>query len=404
MPWPGQTATGEVRVLRVLLAAAGSPPPTFIARRINALARLGVAVYAAGGEKVPAGSNAGVHWYRESRSPRRGMLRLVAGCLRRPRRARRLLRGGHGQSRGWFSFLAKHAYLFTIPRPDLIHVQWVGSAAAWRPVAEVFAVPLIASVRGSQVTVYLHRGEEYRQHLARCLAAADSLHCVSRSLAERCQELGVHPARIFVNYNGIDLVRFSPGEPRAAKEGFRLVTVGALVARKNLSHALLALKSVAGRCGDVQLQIVGDGEERIYLRHAAERLGLGQRVQFPGNLEESQIAAVLCQADVYLSTSMAEGLANAVVEAAACGLPVVAYQCEGMGEIVEEAVNGFLRPFGDVEGVVGALCRLADDPALRVRMGEASRGIAAARFDQEACAQAMTEHYRRMVNEKRHHD
>lgn len=388
--------------MKIFLAAAGSPPPTFIRRRAVALAKKDVEVMLSSRGRAGSEKLEGVAVFREAASTWPGLARLVAGLARRPCLGVRLMRAVHERLKSGLYFLARHPYLPTLPKPDLIHVQWIGSATSWKLVADVWKVPLLASVRGSQITVYMHKGKNYRTHLLQCLWACDGIHCVSQSLAERCQDLGPFQSNLFVNYNGINLQNYHPGNRGDSVGPLRVVTVGGLEPRKNLAHALLTVRSVKLPKG-LLLEIVGDGPDKIYLQHAAQKLGIANRVKFKGALSENEVALCLSEANVYLSTSMAEGLANSVVEAAASGLPIVAYECEGMAEVVEHGVNGFLVPFGEVDDLTERLTILGQNKEMQRRMGEASRRIAEARFGEDKCVEEMIGYYRALINRKTGH-
>src|SRR5690606_37617684 len=113
-------------------------------------------------------------------------------------------------------------------------------------------------------------------------------------------------------------------------------------------YQLLSLKELLRNGLIVKLLLVGEGPDREGLLYTANKLGLSESVVFSGNVAEETVAKLLSQSDIYVSTSIAEGLPNSVVEAAASGLPIVAFACEGIREIVANGENGFVVPFGDI--------------------------------------------------------
>lgn len=388
--------------MRVLMAGVGNPPPTFIRRRIQALSREGIEVWVpgiGGGEDFGRDLRIRGLWVPKRAWP--GLLRLGFGALRRPMRFARMAVPPGGNWKRTLVFLSRHSYLFWLGRIDLIHVQWIAGTLPWQRVADAIGVPLVASVRGSQVTVKLREGKPWVGHIRECLQAADVIHCVSKDLARVCSEMGAKERMIRVVYNGVDLELFRPENDAKPPTEFTAVTVGALIPRKNLSHLLLVIDALRKKGLRLRLRMVGDGEERVFLLHAAEKLGLGAQVEFLGRRSEEEIAAILRKAHLYLSTSMAEGLANSCVEAAASGLPIVAYDCEGMAEVVKQEETGVVVPFGDVGAMVAAIQRLYTDENLRKRMGAAARRHAERHFSLAECTQAMICLYREALEKGR---
>ena len=113
-----------------------------------------------------------------------------------------------------------------------------------------------------------------------------------------------------------------------------------------------------------------------------------------GKIAASELPVWLNQADVYVSASAAEGLANSVVEASACGLPVVTFACEGMAEVLEDQVTGFILPFGDVEGMTEKIQILKDSPERSMQMAEAARARMIEKFDEKKWVSHMIETYK----------
>jgi len=164
----------------------------------------------------------------------------------------------------------------------------------------------------------------------------------------------------------------SPGEADRAQYGlapddFLLVTVGRVVARKAM-HQLLA---VVHEIGDprVKLLVIGSGPVVPALQRECGTRGLGDRVRFLGNVEETEKFRVLRMCDLFVSSSQHEGFGIVFLEAMACGLPVVCYDFGGQTDFLSDGVTGHLPALNDIEAFT-ARCRdlIADDDARR-RMG-----------------------------------
>lgn len=155
------------------------------------------------------------------------------------------------------------------------------------------------------------------------------------------------------------------------------VAVGRLDRQKGFDLLLRAFARVPHP--GARLTIFGEGGERAALEQLTRDLGLDQRVSLPGIARGPQ--EWLGAGHVLVVSSRFEGFSNVVAEATCSGLPVLSFDCpHGMDEMIVEERNGLLVPPGDVEALGCAMTRLADDPALRNRLGRSAH-LAAARFD-----------------------
>jgi glycosyltransferase involved in cell wall biosynthesis len=146
----------------------------------------------------------------------------------------------------------------------------------------------------------------------------------------------------------------------------------------------LAIRALPSLPADAILLIAGAGIYRQALADLAAQLGLHQRVRFLGFVSPDDLPDVLNAADVFaLPTLREEGLPISLLEALATGLPVVASAAGGVPTAIEDGVNGFLIPRGDVGALVARLSQLLTDAALRERMGRSARSTAETRFSRQ---------------------
>jgi glycosyltransferase involved in cell wall biosynthesis len=165
-------------------------------------------------------------------------------------------------------------------------------------------------------------------------------------------------------------------EGAIAPERRVLLAVGRLENQKGFDLLLDAYSRIAADRPDWDLVIVGEGTRRDELVRRSRALGLGGRVHLPGRAGD--VEAWYRRADVFVLSSRFEGFPNTLVEAMACGRPVVSFACPtGPADIVRDGVDGLLVPAGDVAALGDALLRLADDPALRARLGAAATDVRA---------------------------
>ena len=229
-----------------------------------------------------------------------------------------------------------------------------------------FGLPVVMTARGSDVT-QLPEFAVPRRMIRGAMAAADAMISVSAGLKAAMVGLGAHPDAITVLRNGVDLAQFSPPEDRGAAraalglETPTLVSVGHLIERKGHHHAIGALAHLP----EWRLLVVGDGPERGRLEALAAKLGVADRVRLLGARPHGALAKIYGAADVLILASSREGWANVLLEAMACGTPVVASDIPGNGEVVQRREAGLIAERNTAEGFADAVRSLWAAPPAR---------------------------------------
>jgi glycosyltransferase involved in cell wall biosynthesis len=179
--------------------------------------------------------------------------------------------------------------------------------------------------------------------------------------------------RILLCENGVDPAFLElPRNDRGPNHEVVLTAVGSLIPRKGIDILMRALASLKPELR-WQFRIVGSGPEETGLRRLAHSLGIESRVVFAGELPPAEVITALAATDIFLLGSHSEGRPNALVEAMAAALPIVASRIAGITELVEEGVSGLMPPPGDVSAWSEALETLLIDGAIRRRLGNAAR-------------------------------
>ncbi len=223
------------------------------------------------------------------------------------------------------------------------HYLYPDGVAACRVAAEL-GKPFVMTARGSDVNLIAQRFPIARQWILEAIGKAFRVITVSRALKEALSSLGVPEERITVLRNGVDLERFQPVPKETARKELGLsnspvvVSVGNLVPEKGHDIVIDAVS----RLPDVTALVVGEGPLRGALTALVNRLGLGARVRLLGSMPQQHLPTVYSAADVVVLASSREGWPNVVLEAMACGTPVVAANVGGVPEIVAEPAVGCL--------------------------------------------------------------
>jgi colanic acid/amylovoran biosynthesis glycosyltransferase len=291
-------------------------------------------------------------------------------------------------------------------RPDCLHAHFGWSGLRMLYLKHFLQLPMVTTFGGRDVYSQL-RDPVLQPAYRMLLEVSDRIVCVSSELRERVVSEGASAERTLVIRRGTDLRRFRPVEraPAAAGAPLRVLMVGRLVEKKGHADGLRAVRRLLDQGLAVVLTIVGEGEEFHPLRRLRGELGLGDRCVILPPMDQSELRDELARADVFLHCSRvgfdgdAEGLPNAVVEAAATGLPVVATRHGGLLEAVRDGETGFLVDEGDADAIAVALRRLAEDAGMRRAMGEAAAAFARAEFDLEYQVKIHLSLYRELTEE-----
>jgi sugar transferase (PEP-CTERM/EpsH1 system associated) len=306
--------------------------------------------------------------------------------------------------------LGIHAKLFKLLRelrPAVLHTYNFACAE--------YAVPAWAA--GVPVRVHAEHGRDAsdpqglnRKHnfLRRALVPfIDRYVPVSHDLARWLdQVVGIPAPKLELIMNGVDTERFAPGLPAAATPWtdapFVIGTVGRLQDVKDQASlieafALLCAARPALRA-TMRLAIVGDGPLRARLEQKAEQARVADLVWFPG--ARNDIPELMRSFDLFTLSSIAEGTPVTLLEAMACGLPVVATRVGGIPEVVQEGVSGALVPASNPQALADALAAYVDDPARVAAHGAAARSNIERHYSVAAMVGAYTALYDQLCDTK----
>lgn len=284
-------------------------------------------------------------------------------------------------------------------RPDLVSAHT--SKAGWtgRAAAHSLNIPAVYTPHGWTVTDRLGRAQGLVYTVAEKIAAqwCEAIVCVSkseRSLA-RQKKIGT-PGQLRVIYNGVGPV----GSALKANPGtspVRIVSVARLEEPKDHAVLLDAFATISDP--DSILALVGDGPLEASLRTKAERLGIGNRVQFTGYLPEP--AEALAKAQIFVLSSRSEAFPRSILEAMRAGLPVVASDVGGVREAVQDGTTGLLVPARDSGALARALERLIKNADDRQQLGAAGHQTFVERFSFERTLEATENLYVTLLKDGR---
>lgn len=238
-----------------------------------------------------------------------------------------------------------------------------GVAAAL--LARWFDLPFTITARGTDVTL-LPRYRLPRAMIRWAGRRAAQIATVCEALRDEVLRLGLPADRVRVLRNGVDLQRFRPLDQAAARRDLgltdrTLLSVGLLIPRKGHELIIEALRELP----EFRLVIVGEGPQEVELRRRAQQAGVADRVRFDGHVSHEQLPMYYSAAAALVLASSREGLANVLLEALACGTPVIATDVNGTREAVSAAVAGILLPERSAAAIVAGVRQLFSQPPQR---------------------------------------
>ncbi len=254
---------------------------------------------------------------------------------------------------------------------DIVYANWLGAGIIGALVNLFTRKPLVVSFRGDDG--YLARDRFSWRILTKwVIARASMVAPVSGELLDIVKGLGIPEQKCHLPRFGVDTEMFHPAEGKVdGGPGVRLLFVGSLIVRKGLHDLLEALHDPD--LDDVRLIVVGEGLYSPQLMEMCDRLGLKNRIDWKGIVPPVEVAALMRSSDILCLPSYMEGRPNAVNEAMASGLPVIATRVGGIPDMVEEGKTALLFDAGNVQELRQCLLQLVSDPKLRRRMGAAGR-------------------------------
>lgn len=288
-------------------------------------------------------------------------------------------------------------------QPLILHTWMFHANIPGRVLGRIAGIPvIISSIRTmGQEGIFRHRSDRFTA------ALSDRIVCVSENVAKYAEQtIHLPPEKLVVVPNGVDPndYRSLPSKAEARNlsqlpdSALIIGAIGRMHRVKGLSILLRAFAQLAELHRTVHLLFVGEGPDRQLLIDQAQDFGLNSKVTFLAF--QKDIPKLLPALDLFVSASLHEGMPNAILEAMAAGLPVVATDVGGTPEVVQDGQTGFLVPPGEYEALAISICKLLEDPDLRCRMGKEGKERVAKNFSIEQMTQQFEQLYEQLLVEK----
>ena len=299
-----------------------------------------------------------------------------------------------------------NALLRRISQPDILHLHTplVPPVKVSAPVITTVHTPMLVDSRYVEPVNALGLAIKLQApisvQLEKALFRRSSLvTTVSRSIADELRSYELQPGSIAVTGNGVDHELFCP-IPHQPRSGRYVLTVGRLAYRKGLFDVIRCAAQVAELHPEVGFILVGEGPMESNIRSLVTKLGLQSKVKFLGHLgyQSPQLIKLYQGCSVYLQASHYEGLPGSLLEAMACGRPIVATAISSHSEVISSGQNGVLVPPGSPEKLAQAVCTLLENRPMAQGLGAAARCSIEEGYTWDKVTDRLLDCYDRVVN------
>ena len=317
----------------------------------------------------------------------------------------------------WFGWPKSQEYLNIVAyKPALVHVHFGTDAVLAWPWIRHLGVPMLVTLHGFDINTHPewwisgHHGDYWRNYPGQLKALAHkknvSFIAVSQAIRQQAiQAYGIPAHKVSVLYIGVDHQTFSLGKTPIHERPLRVLFVGRLVEKKAAGVLIRAMAQVQQLVPQAELTIVGEGPQREELQQLANELKV--QVNFLGEMPNDKVRAQLHEARIFCLPSItasngdAEGMGIVLLEAQACGLPVLTSARGGRDEGIADGVTGFSFDEGDVDALSTHILRLLQDDHLLQKMSEAGPRVIAENFRLNDCTAKLEAHYDQQVATKK---
>ncbi|MBP0048088.1 glycosyltransferase [Marinobacterium sp. AK62] len=308
---------------------------------------------------------------------------------------------------GYFTMVPAVRKLLRVIQPDVVNAHYASGYGTTARLVDYH--PWVLSVWGSDMYDFPHKSPVHKWLVKKNLRAADQVASTSHCMADETRTLTPELTNIVITPFGVDLNVYEGLKPEVAEKKPKLVigTVKSMKPKYGVdtliqAYALL-LKSLKSKpeleAPELELRLVGGGEQTAELQGLAHRLGVAESVNFVGHVPHARVPQELAKLDIYVALSRldSESFGVAIIEAGAAGRPVVVSDAGGLPEVTVDGKTGFVVPRESPSNAAAALEKLVLDAELRNRMGVAAQAHVAKHYSWDACIETMLGVYQATV-------
>jgi len=278
--------------------------------------------------------------------------------------------------------------------------------------------PLIVTCHGYDINVVpevsygIRLRKNYDALVRMVLESADAIICVSNNLKEKVLKLGATKEKTFVVFNAVDLDLFRPSLKHELNEiseirkqfgvsddDFLILNARHLRPIYGIEYLIYAAKIVTKYVKNAKFIIAGEGDLREKLNTMIRNMNLDKNVKLIGTIPRALMPKLMRTSSLYVNTSLADGMSPSMLEACACGLPIVSFDVGGANDIIDDGINGFLVPLKDYKMLASRIIYLLQNIDVLKRMSVMARKKAEKLFNLNDRIDAILSIYQKIMNE-----
>jgi glycosyltransferase involved in cell wall biosynthesis len=287
-------------------------------------------------------------------------------------------------------------------RPHFLHTHYASGYGTLSRLSGFH--PTLLSVWGSDVFLFPNESKWKKRLLRRNLQAPDYIASTSHAMKTKIEEIVGRSKPIVITPFGVDCDRFKALSEKTDHPWITIGTVKTLEPTYGIDNLIKAFAILRRRHSniDLRLLIVGDGSQRLGLEQLAAILGVNDQTEFVGEVPNNMVPEFLNQLSIYVCLSNSESFGVAVLEASACGIPVVVSNVGGLPEVVRDGVTGFIVPKQDPDAAAKALEKLIIMPELAKSMGRSGREFVLKNYERKSVSATMRDLYQSILIQESH--
>ncbi len=292
--------------------------------------------------------------------------------------------------------------LLKLRNMDVIHLHWpIPNGLGAFFLKKIYGIPYVTTVYGEEV--HLSKRYHMRFILRWLVNNSSKIITISKATRSFCQKAGLDQDKIEVIPFGVDPDFFRPLEVYNDENIFQILSVGYLIQRKGFEYLIRAMPQVLEEHANARLKIVGSGPLETELKELIYELGLGDEVEIVKNISDDELLMVYNSADLFVLPSIVdsqgntEGLGVVLLEAMACGLPVMGSNVGGIPDIITNNETGILVEEKDLQGISEAMKKLIKDEELRSILSKNGYNSVKHNFNWKTLAKRYTEVFEDLI-------
>ena len=268
-------------------------------------------------------------------------------------------------STNWIQFLNRSCRVLPpfLDNLDIFHIQWAKTLVQYPEFIEQLKCPVVLSLRGAHINYSPLSDKVLAQKYMKYFPMVAGFHAVSAAISLEAQKYGADPKKNTIIPPAVKseiTEKWAVEKSTQIDDELKIISVGRCHWKKGYTFALDAMAILKEKNTNFHYTIIAVGKDEENILYQINDLGLKKNVTFINGLQHKEVIKQVSNSNLFLLSSVEEGISNAVLEAMALGIPVISTDCGGMGEVIRNSENGFIVPIRDTAAMAGTIQKFID--------------------------------------------